>query len=72
MLLMVFNVVNRTNAFVYGAHSVLSHLIEPTLSPIRRILPKNIMIDFSPIILIFLLQFVTSIISMTILKYFNG
>jgi YggT family protein len=40
----------------------LDRLIEPLLSPIRRILPSTGMIDFSPLILIVLIQFLSRVI----------
>lgn len=35
----------------------IDRLIEPLLSPIRNMLPQTGMIDFSPLVLIILLQF---------------
>jgi YggT family protein len=71
-LLLVFNIINRMNTFIYSIQNVLAQLIEPVLSPIKRILPKTRMFDFSLIVLILFLQFITSVINMTILKYFHG
>jgi YggT family protein len=36
----------------------LDRIVEPMLRPIRRILPRTGMIDFSPLVLIILLQLV--------------
>lgn len=55
--LIAFNVVNRHQPFVYRANYALSRLTEPLLAPIRRLLPDLGGIDFSPIVLILLLQF---------------
>lgn len=71
-LLLSFNIVNRGNAIVYSMYSVLLQLIEPVLRPIKRVLPNIGIFDFSVIVLILGLQFISSVISMTILKYFNG
>lgn len=40
----------------------LDRLVEPLLSPIRRIMPSTGMIDFSPLILIVLIQFLSRVI----------
>lgn len=71
-LLLSFNVVNRNNLVVFNINNVLMRLIEPTLSPIRRVVPIIGMFDFSPIILLFLIQFVSGVVNMTILKYFGA
>jgi len=36
----------------------LNRIIEPLLTPIRRIMPQTGMIDFSPLVLIILLQLI--------------
>lgn len=40
----------------HPVRETLDRLVEPLLSPIRRILPQTGMIDFSPLVLIILLQ----------------
>jgi YggT family protein len=40
----------------------LDNLVEPFLAPIRRILPTTGMIDFSPMVLILLIEFLVRII----------
>ena len=40
----------------------LDRLVEPLLSPIRRIMPSTGMIDFSPLILIVLIEFLSRVI----------
>lgn len=42
--------------------STLDRIVNPLLSPIRRILPPTGMLDFSPIILILLLQLLEYIV----------
>lgn len=56
--LVAFNVVNRHNAFVQAVIRGTGVLVEPALRPIRRLLPSLGGIDFSPIILMLLVQFV--------------
>jgi YggT family protein len=51
--------------FVSPYHPVriaLDRLVEPFLNPIRRIIPATGMIDFSPLILIVLIEFLSRII----------
>ncbi len=40
----------------------LDRLVDPLLNPIRRILPSTGMIDFSPLILIVLIEFLSRVI----------
>ncbi len=56
-LLIQFNVVNRYQPLVDKVYNALESLINPLLRPIRRYLPTFGGIDFSPLVLILLLQF---------------
>jgi YggT family protein len=67
-----FNIINSRNVIVYSIHSALAQLIEPVLAPIKRMLPKTTMFDFSALILLLLLQFVVNSVQMMLLKYFSG
>lgn len=40
----------------------LDQLVEPMLAPIRRLLPSTGMIDFSPIVLLIVIQLVESLL----------
>jgi YggT family protein len=51
-LLISFNVVNMSNQFVTAIWTAVNALLEPILSPIRRIMPNTGAIDFSPLVLI--------------------
>ena len=55
-LLLAFNVVSRGNDFVVAIYRSINSLLDPVLSPIRRILPQTGAIDFSPLVLIIVLQ----------------
>ena len=57
-LLLAFNVVNQSNQFVVGVYNAINALLEPALGPIRRRLPSAGAIDFSPLVLIIVLQIV--------------
>lgn len=54
-LLISFNVVNMRNQFVEALWRAVNALLDPILTPIRRIMPNTGMIDFSPMVLIILL-----------------
>jgi YggT family protein len=55
-LLFAFNVVGRSNQFLVAVNDSLSRLFEPVLRPIRRILPDTGAMDFSPLILIMIIN----------------
>ncbi|MHA6332123.1 YggT family protein [Qipengyuania sp. CAU 1752] len=55
-LLLAFNVINQSNAFVVQIYQSINALLEPILNPIRRVLPSTGAIDFSPLVVIILLQ----------------
>ena len=57
-LLIAFNVVNMSNDFVQAIWRAVNALLEPLLRPIRRIMPNTGAIDFSPLVLIVLLNIV--------------
>lgn len=55
-LLFAFNVVNARNEFLSQVYRSINALMEPLLRPIRRVMPDTGAIDFSPLVLILLLQ----------------
>jgi YggT family protein len=62
-LLFSFNVVNASNQFMVQVYRSINALLEPVLGPIRRIMPDTGAIDFSPLVLIVLLQILLIILS---------
>ena len=62
-LLFSFNVVNSSNQFVVQVYRSINALLEPVLKPIRRIMPDTGAIDFSPLVLILLLQILLIVLS---------
>ena len=62
-LLLAFNVVSRGNDFVVAVYRSINSLLDPVLSPIRRMLPQTGAIDFSPLVLIIVLQIFLIILS---------
>ena len=56
-LLFSFNVIDRRNEFLGAVYVSLNKVLEPVLGPIRRRMPDTGAIDFSPLVLLILLQF---------------
>lgn len=57
-LLFAFNVVNKSNDFLASFYMAINRFLEPVLRPIRNVLPSTGAIDFSPLVLIILLNIV--------------
>ena len=57
-LLFAFNVENRSNDFLASFYMAINRFLEPVLRPIRNVLPNTGQIDFSPLVLIILLNIV--------------
>lgn len=57
-LLFAFNVVSSRNQFLAQVYSSINALLEPLLRPIRRVLPDTGAMDFSPLVLIVLINIV--------------
>lgn len=57
-LLFAFNVINSSNQFLSSFYMAINRLMEPVLRPIRNVLPSTGAIDFSPLVLIILLNVV--------------
>ena len=55
-LLFAFNVVNSSNDFLHQIYRSINALLEPVLAPIRRVLPTTGALDFSPLVLIVVLN----------------
>jgi len=70
--LIAFNVVNTHNPIVHSIADVLYRLTEPTLRPIRRVLPDLGGIDISPVILFLIIVFIRSVLLQNLLDAFSG
>ena len=55
-LLIAFNVINRHSDFVRTVTEALRRITEPMYRPIRRVLPDFGMFDFSPMVILVLIQ----------------
>ena len=62
-LLVAFNVVSMHNQWVGAIYRSINALLEPMLRPIRRFMPDTGAIDFSPLVLIVLLNIVNIVLS---------
>ncbi len=61
-LLFAFNVVNASNDFLMAFYNSINRLLDPVLRPIRNLMPQTGAIDFSPLVLIIVLQIVLIVI----------
>lgn len=61
-LLFAFNVVSMHNQWAAAIYRAVNALLEPILRPIRRVMPDTGAIDFSPLVLIVLLNIVNIIL----------
>ncbi|KPP83637.1 YggT family protein [Erythrobacter sp. HL-111] len=61
-LLFAFNVVSPSNQFLMAFYTSINNLLDPILRPIRKVMPDTGTIDFSPLVLIILLQILLRII----------
>ena len=62
-LLFAFNVINQSNEFAASVYRSINALLEPVLGPIRRVMPSTGAIDFSPLVLIIVLQILLIVLS---------
>ena len=62
-LLFAFNVVSPQNQFLMGFYTSINRLLDPVLRPIRNMLPQTGMMDFSPLVLIVILNIVLIVLS---------
>ncbi len=60
--LLAFNVVNRHNDIVRAIWNFVTALTEPLLRPIRGIIPNLGGIDISPLILLVIIYFLSSVL----------
>ena len=61
-LLVAFNVVSMHNQWVAAIYNAVNALLDPLLRPIRWIMPDTGAIDFSPLVLIVLLNIVNIVL----------
>jgi len=61
--LVAFNVVNLQQPFVRALYTGMDRMTEPLYRPIRKILPDFGGLDFSPIVLLLLIQVVSMLVT---------
>mgnify|MGYP000919114987 CR=1 FL=1 len=61
-ILIAFNVVNTYNEFVRGLQRALDTITQPLYRPIRRILPDTVSIDFSPMVVLIIINIITNFV----------
>lgn len=61
--LVAFNVINLQQPFVRAVYTAMDRITEPLYRPIRKILPDFGGLDFSPIILLLLIQVVSMLVA---------
>ena len=64
--LVSFNIINTRNPIVNQINHVLYVLTEPILGPIRRVMPDLGGLDFSPLVVLFIISF----LQQSLLPYF--
>ena len=83
VLIQAINIFSQVLTFIILAHVILSYfmdpyhpvrafidrLVEPLLAPIRSVVPLIGMMDFSPVILIILVQLISSILVKILIGY---
>lgn len=57
-LLFAFNVIDGRNEFFGAFYGAINRFLDPVLRPIRNMLPSTGAIDFSPLVLVILLQII--------------
>ena len=65
-LLFAFNLVNPSNDFLMAFYNAINRLLDPILRPIRNMMPQTGAIDFSPLVLIILLQIILIVLASVI------
>jgi YggT family protein len=70
--LIAFNVINTHNDFVRQVLYALNRMTEPLYRPIRRIMPDFGMLDFSPLVVLLVIQILRSIVLPSILMHAIG
>ena len=61
--LVAFDVINTRSSTVYSIRRALAALTEPLYEPIRRVIPTFGGLDFSPMIVLLALQFLSDLIA---------
>lgn len=66
-ILASFDIINMRQPFVAQVYHAIDQLLSPLLEPIRRVMPNTGAIDFSPMVLLVLLQIVIRVLEVNFL-----
>ncbi|HWI85192.1 MAG TPA: YggT family protein [Sphingomonas sp.] len=67
-----FNVVNRHSDFVRQLDDGLSRMTEPLYRPIRRVMPDFGLLDFSPLVVLLVIQILRSVVIPAVAMHATG
>ena len=70
--LLAFNVLNPTSGGVRGFVAALDRITAPLYRPIRRLLPDFGGIDFSPLVILLLIQVIKKLLDGVVAQYALG
>jgi len=56
-MMLGFGVLDIRNRFFYSVFNTLARIVEPVMTPIRNIMPNTGAMDFTPMIVLLLIQF---------------
>jgi YggT family protein len=70
--LLVFNVLNTSSQGVRSVAMAIDRLTAPLYRPIRRILPDFGGIDFSPLVVLILIQIIKKLLAGVVAQYYFG
>jgi YggT family protein len=70
--LLAFNVLNVSSGGVRAFIVALDRLTAPLYRPIRRLLPDFGGIDFSPLVVLILIQVIQKLLNGVVLQYYGG
>lgn len=68
LLLIAYVVLSYFMSPFHPVRLFIDRLVNPLLAPIRRLMPKTGMIDFSPLVLILLLQLIEYVLTRLLLS----
>ena len=70
--LLAFNVLNTSSGGVRAFIVALDRLTAPLYRPIRRLLPDFGGIDFSPLVVLILIQVIQKLLDGVVMQYYGG
>lgn len=70
--LLAFNVLNVSSGGVRAFIVALDRLTAPLYRPIRRLLPDFGGIDFSPLVILILIQVIQKLLNGVVIQYYGG